>query len=481
MNFTRIFKISTSVWVSIGAFFFLILALTFGLFFTHYWVQLGTYACFLCAVIGTLSIVPYLFSKVDETKIGLMPFTPAERLFGYLFETVAITLSGPLVLFCLIVQSQINPKMPPLTFISIHNIVQTQRLSLFLPWVVISAISIGCLIYGALQQKAAWIPGISVDNAEEYPRKFFHAAMMHVLNISIISVALILLICALEMINHGIASGLGVHSVWQAPVRNILLLIGIVIFTKNKRDRFLKKYTQRGFSLGGIFLIYLVTISFALLGFEGFVRFSGVPVEESQLLQITSLQNILNNHTFIQGLLTFWPLLFIPYLIPTIARLSIGLPIWKAFLYPLIFPGLVYFIILPHCLNIVSFLNFTHQLQSPNYFILLGLILAIILYCLFQHVYKHHDLHLGKMPKTGVLYRNYGLFLLAFPIIRALFFYWMPFLFIYGWLAIQTFLFGLELLLFLILIATSLVMFYKSVRFIHHWSELRVKSGISQS
>lgn len=426
-----------------------------------FWPSLGFYATIGIAVLFGFSIAPCLLKPIDKPKTTSVS-AKTQTLqcgFGFLYLFLLVSLSGSLVLFSLITQSQFSPKMTTLSFFPFYELLKTQGVRLFLPWFILSSVAVLTQFYAQKNQKTAWLPDLTFLNPKKHPQQFLHRTYHDLLHIGIVAGGIILLICALGLTNQGLTQVLNVHSAWASPIRNTLFIFGVVVFSYRKRHDFLKKYTQRGFSLGTLFFIYFLTLSAGLLLFEGFMRLAVAPINEQDFFQNQGrLLAAMDNRAFIEGLFTYWPLLFMPFINPFLCRFTAGLKVWQAWLYPLILPAILYLGILPNALHFTGFLKFITLIQHPAYLISFGLLLACFLFLLYQHVHNQYDLHFGKLPVTNLVYKNHPLFLFAVPLFRNLF-YWLPFTLISGWQFIKIVVFSLDMALWSALGISALVVF----------------------
>jgi len=257
-------------------------AVFLGMQWSSAWSQIGNWVCITMSALLLLSTLPFLGTRIQGGQKDPLACSPSDRIFAYLFHSMLIVLSGPLVLFALTTQSQFNPKIETLSLFPCFPLFTEKGIYFCLPWFILSALAVFSHRHGSREGKLAWLPDVAVSNPQQHPRKFLHSAYVDLLHISITCLGLILLISALGLLNHGLTRYLDIHAIWQAPLRNTLFVFGIVMFSYGKRYDFLKKYSQRGFSLGAIFIIYFFVLSLALLGFEGFMRLAGVPVQDAQ-------------------------------------------------------------------------------------------------------------------------------------------------------------------------------------------------------
>lgn len=417
-------------------------------------------------VILLLAFIPIVFKFLRFPQNNDTPQLPAyphsQRWFILVLNQSLILLGGGLFFFGIVLQSHISPKANSIPFESFMPLLtQKAPYCLFLPWVIISAISILANHRAQKTNSMVWLPTLTIGSAPRHPKKFFLSAYNDILNIVITTAAALLICVAIGILCESWAQAGIIPSAWQTPIRSGFLMFTLLLFSYKRRDQLLKKYVQRHFSLGAIFCIAAFLIVAILFSFEIALNFLEFPIEERT--PIPHSTGYMDSTAAIRSLgmaLMVWPLFLIPYLVPLFARISLGLRAWQAFLMPLIVPGILFLWLLPQHLQEHEFLNFIHALQAPYPLFFLGLLGLFVVYFLFQHVHSSFDLHIGSMPLINPPYKNIGLYLVSRPLVKGIL-NWMALLFIGGWFIVHFSLYGISLF-FLLCLNISAVRFLVS-------------------
>jgi hypothetical protein len=420
-------------------------------------------------VILLLAIIPITFKVLrfpdNSTTLRVPTYPSSQRWFILMFNQTLLLLGGGLFFFGVALQSQISPKAQSILFDAFVPLLTIDApLCLFLPWVIISTLSV--LTNHRAQQTSSmvWLPGLTIGLAPHQPKKFFLSAYNAILNMVITTAGILLLCISIGLLCESLAQADMIPSVWQTPVRNAFFMFILLMFSYQFRDRMLKKYIRRHFSLGAIFFIEAFLIITALVGFEAILNFSEFPIQEKFLFQrfLAPMTTIDARHS-LGTVFMLWPLFLIPYLVPTFARISMGLRVWQAFLMPLLIPGCLFLWLLPTHLQASDFLAFVGTLKEPVPLLFLGLSGLFVVYFLFQHVRNFFDLHVGSMPLVNPPYKNLGLYLITRPLIKGVL-SWMALLFIGGWFIVHLSFYGIGVFFLFCLMISAICFLVKNLR-----------------
>ena len=93
------------------------------------------------------------------------------------------------------------------------------------------------------------------------------------------------------------------------------------------------------------------------------------------------MENIDGNRILWCTVFMLWPLFLIPYLVPTFARISMGLKVWQAFVMPLVIPGVLFLWLLPTYLQDprIFLPNLMKRSKRPRRCLFLGMLLGFSL------------------------------------------------------------------------------------------------------
>jgi len=407
-----------------------------------------------------LALIPIAFKRLrlpqKDTVPQLAVYPHSQKWFILIFNQALILLGGGLFFFGVILHSHVSPKTDSLSFDAfIPLLTQEAACVVFLPWMIISALSVLASHRAEKTGGMVWLPGVTVGSAPQQPKKFCLSAYNDILNMVVTMTALLLLCVTIGLLFESFSKLNIIASAWETPFRNALFMFILLMFSYRARDRLLKKYVRRNFSLGAILFIEAFLIVMALLGFEAILNFSEFPIQERSLFQKSAVpvDNALATG-YLGTALMLWPLFLIPYLVPLFARIGLGLRAWQAFLMPLVIPGILFLWLLPQHLQETEFLAFIETLKEPLPLLYLGLSGLFIVYFLFQHVHSFFDLHVGSMPLVDPPYKNLGLFLIARPVIKGVL-NCMALFFISGWFIVHMIFYGVGLFFMLCLTVSA--------------------------
>ena len=395
-------------------------------------------------------------AKTEDTPA--LPYYPrSQRWFILVLNQTLLLLAGGIFLFGGVLQSHVSPKSPALPFEALIPLFKERStLCLFLPWVVISALSVLANHRSYKTNSMLWLPGLSIGLAPHHPKKFFLSAYNDILNMIITTVGIVLLCIAIGLACESLGQAQIVDSAWKTPMRNGLFMFIVLMFSYRYRENLLKKYARRHYSLGAVFFVQGILLVLALFGFEVLLLFTDFAIEEATLLKNPPPPMELGMTVRSLGtVLMLFPLFLIPYLVPLFARLNLGLRAWQAFLMPLIIPAALFLWLLPHYVDSHAFLSFIERLKEPLPLFSLGMLGLFIVYFLFQHVRQHFDLHIGRMPLINPPYKNPNLYLIARTLTKGVL-SWMAMIFIGGWFTIYLSFYGIGLALLFALNITAI-------------------------
>jgi hypothetical protein len=430
----------------------------------------------LITLVLLLALIPITFKVLKLPKINEVPQLPlyphSQRWFILILNQTLILLGGGLFFFGIVLQSQVSPKAPSLSFDAFMPLFTQHALTcLFLPWVMVSALAVLANHRAAKTANMLWLPGLTIGSAPHHPKKFCLSAYNDILNMVITTVGVLLLCVAMGLLCESFAQANIIASAWQTPMRNGLFMFFVFMFSYRYRDRLLKKYARRHFSLGAVCFVEAALIVMALFTFEALLHFSEFPIQEQSLIKQAAIPIENNVATRSLGtVLMLWPLFLIPYLVPLFARISLGLRAWQAFLMPLFIPGILFLWLLPQRIELNEFLGFIETLKEPLPLFCLGLLGLFIVYFLFQHVHCFFDLHVGSMPLINPPYKNPTLYLIARSLTKGII-SWMALLFISGWFIVHLSFYGIGLF-FLFCLSISAIWFLAN-----NWGIQRSETG----
>lgn len=415
--------------------------------FSYVHLSLYALAAMLC-----LSLIPITFKTMRLPTLDDIPPLPhypnAQRWFTLILNQTLILLGGGLLFFGVALQSQVSHKTPAIPFDAFVPLFTQETLTcLFLPWVIVSAFSVLANHRAQHTNSMLWLPGLTLGAAPHHPKKFCLSAYNDILNMVITTAGVLLLCVAMQLLSESFAQATINASVWQAPMRNGLFMFIVFMFSYRYRDRLLKKYARRHFSLGTICFIEACLIVMSLVSFEGILQFSAFPIQEPALVQHTvpPMDSVEAQHALGTAMM-LWPLFLIPYLVPLFARISLGLKAWQAFLMPLVIPSVLFLWLLPQHLTAPDFLAFFDSLKTPAPLFCLGLLGLFVVYFLFQHVHSFFDLHVGSMPLINPPYKNPSLYLIGGSVTKGII-SWMALLFVSGWFIVHLSFYGIGIAL----------------------------------
>lgn len=412
MIFRKRKKVNYKITWGIGFFLFVIiafLAITANGMATKWMIYV---TCGFVVLASVIFIFPsFAFTRLEPPD--LRHATSKQRSTAFLLFIIQGLFLVTTLLFFYTLEYQTHRclRIPPLEYGEIITLVQERYWALgFCPWLLYSIMGIGLAFFVNNMHRAPTLYQAILPGPNRHPKLFLYNFFQIIVNIVSQATAFLITAWGIIWLAEALNKSFDSFSWFDFPIRT-LVSFGIAILALRKNNlKYLEWMLVKKQGLGAILVGYIALFSILL----GLINIAGTYFQlDEAIFNMTKVESSLGlffnaetKYHRLTLLIMGWWSLFIPWMASLIARLSKGLRVIEILLLTLLFPSIVFLIILPS-LKMGFFDQLFHAPSIITHWLIASLIVMVIL-LVWGRMHNLGDILRGAMPShPAVRYRPF--------------------------------------------------------------------------
>lgn len=338
-------------------------------------------------------------------------------------------------------QTRINPRLQALEPGRLLEVLKAHIFTLgVFPWMLYAGLGVIFAYFSFKYNRTPSFSAVILPEHQKHPKLFFYHYISVATHAVIMFPILFMVSLSLIWLCEGICAQFNWPSLFQFPFRSIFICALMLIGGQKFNTKFFNWAKKKQIPLGGILVLYVVSISFFMIWMHGFSIwfFSGYEyLDRSQFFKsgLASALTTEQEETRLALLIWGWWGVWIPWMTSFIARMCFyfGRSPWQALIICMIFPLFIFYSLV-HVPN-GTWQIFFHYFQFPGTQMIIALTLLLFMMMMWGSVQNTADLERGAMLQRGQWHKR--------PLAK-----WMPVfiinfncffvaLFMVGWLPVQ--------------------------------------------